>query len=554
MSSGTGTDGQLNNIEEDMDNAVGDNDTDRNSEDQESDRESNICEGYYGSDRSDILDESECSFGSDVDFENYVTSTNQDLGLHGDSNDLWSKIDPSHGNLKMPHSYESNVKNNLPQLKNCPPRNSPPDSYFDLFFTSEVWNLFTSETNNFSNTPSPSVNWVNVSVSEMKKYFALILHMGLSRTLDFTYFWKEKSSMFLPYPSIMSLDRFKIISSKLHMSSQLCLPQTDVKSDYKSWTRVRPLLNTLNSSFMNFFIPAQDITVDESVYGIVPKYKSVFVSYTPKHHVEFGLKKYDLCDSSTGYVLQSTVLSKADFSDNNINPFMQKAIFSLVSDADLLNKYHHLFILNAYPKLSLVKTLLENKVYVTANVNKKTKELPKQVVQTKLNAGDTILFKSEKDNTVIVGFKNQKRSRYIVTSLLDDAEKVKERTGRKTPADFSESTPYYDAVDDWYKAIYDITCTRCTSKYWRKILYNLIDVTVLNSYILYTLNTDKPISKQKFISMIVRSLVGNLPELEDSGSEDDELDEFEDSESSDLSDFLMTDSDSKSDTESEEES
>lgn len=48
------------------------------------------------------------------------------------------------------------------------------------------------------------------------------------------------------------------------------------------------------------------------------------------------------------------------------------------------------------------------------------------------------------------------------------------------------------------KSIYHITCTRPTKKYWKKIFDNFLDMSLLNSYILYANNTDRPINRYQF--------------------------------------------------------
>lgn len=66
-------------------------------------------------------------------------------------------------------------------------------------------------------------------------------------------------------------------------------------------------------------------------------------------------------------------------------------------------------------------------------------------------------------------------------------------------------------VDVKDKSLYHLSCSRATQKYWKKILYNLLDSCVFNSYIIYSKNTDKPLSRAKYITTILEELAKGDP-------------------------------------------
>lgn len=61
-------------------------------------------------------------------------------------------------------------------------------------------------------------------------------------------------------------------------------------------------------------------------------------------------------------------------------------------------------------------------------------------------------------------------------------------------------------VDVSDKSIYHTSCTRPTKRYWKRIFYNLLDNALFNSYVLYSLNTDKPKSRKDYLVDIVETL------------------------------------------------
>lgn len=146
----------------------------------------------------------------------------------------WTRVYPPEPEIKVEEKFR--VRN--AGIRNCPPRNSPPLAYFYLFFTSAIWNILVSETNKYAHeiitnkTKSGKMRpysrlqkWVDVTVSEMKKFISLIINMGLNRNNNIEKYWSTPKSQIIPFFSnIMSLNRFEMINSMLHISSQPYIP------------------------------------------------------------------------------------------------------------------------------------------------------------------------------------------------------------------------------------------------------------------------------------------------------------------------------------------
>ncbi|KAG8268102.1 hypothetical protein J6590_102587 [Homalodisca vitripennis] len=71
---------------------------------------------------------------------------------------------------------------------------------------------------------------------------------------------------------------------------------------------------------------------------------------------------------------------------------------------------------------------------------------------------------------------------------------------------------YMGGVDRKDKSIYHISCLRTTTRYWKKIFYNLLDMTIFDSFILYSQNTDKPMPRRKFVMVLIDELTRTAPE------------------------------------------
>ncbi|KAK3797152.1 hypothetical protein RRG08_060496 [Elysia crispata] len=70
---------------------------------------------------------------------------------------------------------------------------------------------------------------------------------------------------------------------------------------FDPWTKVKAVLDKVNESAIHFYLPSQNISIDESMIGM--KNRGVYIQFmSSKHHARFGIKKFEVCDSN-GYVL-----------------------------------------------------------------------------------------------------------------------------------------------------------------------------------------------------------------------------------------------------------
>lgn len=99
------------------------------------------------------------------------------------------RVNPPEPEINIEQNFQ--VRNTGP--RNLPPRNSPPVSYFYLFFSINVLNHIVRLTNYYANSKiqnkrasnelkrcSRLNQWVDVTFTEIKKYFAILINMGLT--------------------------------------------------------------------------------------------------------------------------------------------------------------------------------------------------------------------------------------------------------------------------------------------------------------------------------------------------------------------------------------
>jgi hypothetical protein len=123
-----------------------------------------------------------------------------------------------------------------PGLRCDLPDQATPMDFFYLLFDEGMWDILVTETNKYAQRRIENENlkpysrlndWCDVTVDEMKVFFALVIAMGLVRKSDIAQYWSIKeyvnTSFFGKY---MTRNRFHLILSNRHIvDNNLAVPE-----------------------------------------------------------------------------------------------------------------------------------------------------------------------------------------------------------------------------------------------------------------------------------------------------------------------------------------
>ena len=158
------------------------------------------------------------------------------------------------------------------------------------------------------------------------------------------------------FRSVMSYNRFALLNRFVHLSNNEDQARRG-EANYDPWYKVRVVLDSMNRLFKMYFTPYRLISIDESLIGM--QNRCVFIQYLPnKRHARFGVKKFELCDSVTGYVQHIELYSGRDFQLDFDEPQAIAVVKHLLGRCSLLHKGYHLCTDNFYTKVSLAEDLL----------------------------------------------------------------------------------------------------------------------------------------------------------------------------------------------------
>lgn len=445
------------------------------------------------------------------------------------------------------HAFEFNE---TPGCKHCPPKNSPPITYFDLFFTMTFLNIIVTYTNmyarnfirqnihKFGNSSRHRV-WKPVSFVEIKAFLAVIINMGLNKKPTIEMYWNTKSSQHIPwFGKMFARNRFESILKFFHMVDTTNLPKPK-EPGYDPCARFNPIVDHANYVFRRYYTPNKQLSIDESLVGT--KNHSQLLQYMPnKHHHKWGVKLWLLCDSVTHYCLSFFCYKGKRFeeqnNDNENKGLGFTVVMKLLQMGNYLNKGFHIFVDNFFTSIPLAKALYLKLTYLTGTLRSNRKGIPPSMKE-KFHVGQT--KNCRKRFMLMVGSRLKKSQKKQVLLLSTNSEAKSELKSKKRgnklfitskPSVIRQYNSYMGGVDTSDQMLYCYLDERRTLKYWKKVTFHIFGRMMTNLYILYKNNTDKPLSRLNFTVALVEGLAAEwlgdqAPErMQRPGSSGDPLD------------------------------
>ncbi|XP_023231813.1 piggyBac transposable element-derived protein 4-like [Centruroides sculpturatus] len=426
---------------------------------------------------------------------------------------------------------EQSLPDPFPFLEQSGPLHMPlPDShpiqYFHLFFTMSLLSLMATETNRYAqqvingmggNVPQYLKKWQPVTVEEIKGFLAFILNMGLNKKSSIASYWSTSDSQNIPwFGRMFTKHRFSHLLRFFHLVDNSKLPGPR-ELGYDPSAKYQPLEDHANKVFRQYYIPHQEICVDESMVGT--KCRSVMRQFMrEKNHHQWGVKLWVMCDSISHYCLGFFTYKGAKFqAEKRIASKFGLAytvVCQLLDMGDYNNKAYHVFMDNFYTSVPLIRHLYSQGTYCTGTVRKNRKELPLRLKNSKFTVGQIRYFRS--GPILACGFRDKKsQPQYKPVILLSSHagardNQIDRREGAKLmPEVVSSYNKFMGGIDTFDMMLNTYLDERRTKKYWKKVAFNIIARMMLNAYILYTENysgSQRRLSHVSFIEAVVESL------------------------------------------------
>lgn len=375
-------------------------------------------------------------------------------------------------------------------------------------YTAEQSNLyfrFTCEKEEVQDS-SRLKRWTDTDYRELYCFIAVNFLMAQTKKNVIHDYWTNDKLLTTPiFKQIMSRDRYLLLLRMLHFADN----NTEPDPEDKIW-KIRKIVNHLQTKFSDNFYPYQNICIDESL--LLFKGRVFFKQYIPSKRHRFGVKFFVACDCQTGYVLNFIVYTGAYTELMNVDQELASAIGSPGKVVlTLLNRYlergHSLFVDNWYTSSSLFSYLHHRKTNACGTIRKNRKHMPN--LDSKLQKGESE-YRST-DTLLALKWQDKREVRMLTTlhdsSMAGTGKLDKDGVEKVKPKCIISYNANMGGVDRSDMMLSSVECVRKSVKWYKKVYFHLLDLTLLNAHALYVSLTRKKITLSKFQHMLIKEIL-----------------------------------------------
>ncbi|UYV82603.1 hypothetical protein LAZ67_22000093 [Cordylochernes scorpioides] len=457
------------------------------------------------------------NFYDDSDSENYSLNESSDVSTDEECDSILTTVQMSSSNCfigKNGYKWNKNhaiigrtrshnIITHLPGLKGpAKPKPNCGIDIFNLFFTAAIIKQISEFTNakieefrqRISDlTKSTYSNFT--SEIEIRAFSGLLYLAGVYKSGH-----ENVESLFASdgtgrdiFPSVMSVKRFPFLL--------LCIRLDNFKTRCKEdrLSPIRDISQTIIEKFKSCYTPAEYLTVDEMLVGF--REKCPFKIYIPSKPNKYGIKIVILADSRTHYMYNAMVYTGKSKTPKSKELSLPTQIVLDIS-RPLWKSNRNITADNWFTSIELVEHCL---TYLGTMRKNKPQNPPQFQPHPKRESGTSIFgFSGTK---TLVSYVPKKRKSVIRISSMHHDNKCDETTGKPDIImDYNLTKGGVDTID---QMVSNFSTSRRSRRWPLALFYALLDITALNSYIIFNYQIDKKDQKERstFIVDLRRSLI-----------------------------------------------
>jgi len=370
---------------------------------------------------------------------------------------------------------------------NVPDGVTTPLDFFRLFWTTSILKGLKRETNNYAaqaiatkqNAMPHSIYklWKPVTLNEIRALFVVFVHMCLVCKSNIAEYWSTLEIVHTPFAStIISRDRFMQILSFFHINNNTTYIPFG-QPGHKPLAKLQPICDHLRDKFKELYTPQQNIAIDEAICPFKGRLR--FKVYMKDKPHKWGIKFYEVCESSSGYVWDFEVYC----GDTTLSNRPVDVCMRLMEP--LLGKGYVLYTDNYYTCPELAEKLLAKQTMCVGTVRSNRVGMPKDLVSTVLKRGE----RDYRRRNQLVALKwMDKKPVHLLTTIHNPTTTVNIRTPpevKEKPVAIQDYVLNMRGVDKSDQFLSYSPLRKKTVKWWKKVFSHLLSLTIIQSTILH---------------------------------------------------------------------
>lgn len=316
---------------------------------------------------------------------------------------------------------------------------------------------------------------VETDYHEIMIVLGVSLVMCYNRVPGFNHYWSNNDSLGnAAIKKAISRDRCKLLLSKIYFNNPEKPPDAG-KIFY-----VEEVVNCLKHTFTKYRTDSTFQSIDESMAKF--KGRSSLKQYLPLKPIKRGIKIWVRSDSKTGYVYDLNIYAGKEMNASE-GTLGERVVFSLSDTIKCTN-----VVLTFDRFFSSVHLLDTIKFPAVGTLMRNRKNVPK--FTGNLERGESE-FQFNENGSLVCRWQDTKEVLAISNCFSDEITLIKRTMKDGTKKEFSSPTmlKFYNehmgGVDltDQYVGLYDFD--RRSNKWWKKVFYKLLMMSVRNAHILH---------------------------------------------------------------------
>jgi hypothetical protein len=301
------------------------------------------------------------------------------------------------------------------------------------------------------------------------------------------------------YISVMSRDRFDFLLNCMRFDDKSTRNERKAQDKFapiREWWEV--FIQICRDSYK----AGSYLTVDEQLLGF--RGRCPFRMYIPSKPNKYGLKILMLCDSKTNYMLNATpYVGKTETHGDSLGSYYVKTLTE-----KLWGSNRNVTMDNWFTSVPLAQQLLQApyKLTIVGTVRANKREIPPELLEIKNRPIGSSVFCYDRQCT-LVSYKPKNNKNVLLLSTTH-------WNGTLGASGKPEIIEYYNstkgAVDTFDQMCGSMSCSRKTQRWPLCYFYGILNMAIINSYVIYVHNNvklgRKPTSRRCFVKDVSEKL------------------------------------------------
>ncbi|XP_070565578.1 piggyBac transposable element-derived protein 4-like [Ptychodera flava] len=309
----------------------------------------------------------------------------------------------------------------------------------------------------------------------------------------------------------MPRDRFKLILTFFHINDNNNYVRRG-NQGYDPLFKIRPFFDAVTARFRSVYKPEQHLSLDE---GMVPWRGNIsFRQYIPNKPDRFGLKAYQINESSSGYTSVFDIYTGGEYDPNQdgdddeaLKGHTYNVVMGLMRKGGFLNQGHKVYMDNYYNSPELSATLKSEDTIVVGTVRSNRSEMPSALKQ-KVKRGKAVY--RCRDGVAVVKWQDKREVTMISTADRPKWRLSMSKTGDLVvkPSAVVDYNKHMGGTDQADQMVRSYSMHRRRAKWYVKLFFHLLALAITNAYIIYQkYGDDRKMKHSKFRLQIIQELV-----------------------------------------------